>query len=527
MTRRELAIAVAGAWISVVLGTLPYVGVVGQLPWAADSLVWISRGTPDDPGWWDWVLHTRHFIGWRPVTAFSFVVDGWVAGTRDPRIYLVTNLVLHAFAGVATWFAWRRWTGDRGAWGLIAVLVVLGHPVSDDVVTIVARRSYLLSLDLGLLALIAHRSALDRPVWSLVSGGALLLAALSHEQAVVLLPVLVLLGMATARWRQALAASLSPTFLVVAALVGRAQVLGGWVGGYEEHWFASLGADGRPVAERLESIDPLAIAGSALRYLLDPHGPDGVVPLLPAASVWVVALALLTAIALAARDRRYGPAVWAAWIVGGVALVVVSRTWFWRQAHALVVPLGFLLAELARAAVGRWPESRPRVVVELGLVALVLTAVVSPGALVRGTDREAQEARQATEEVSRLVRYRSARLEGPGTVWLAVPVVPAHVDAVVHWCSWSLAPQGLECRVMAHLAEGATAAEADLRLDDSGTRRARLVLERGMQWRLPAKEARMDLGAGLPLAELWEAGRVKTWFVGWDGEEWWTLRVHR
>ncbi|MCB9686302.1 MAG: hypothetical protein H6735_14765 [Alphaproteobacteria bacterium] len=525
MSRRAWAIAAVGLLLAAALGVLPWLGVVGQLPWAADSLVWVARGTPDDPGWWDWVMHTRHFVGWRPVTAISFVVDGWLAGARDPRIHLVTNLVLHALGGALVWLAWRRWTGDRGAWGLIAVLVVLGHPVADDVVTVVARRSYLLSLDLGLVALIAHRAALERPLWSLASGLALMLAALAHEQAAVLLPVLALSALATVPWRAALTACAAPTVLLGVALAGRARVLGGWLGGYDERWFASLGPDGRPIAERLESVDPWAIGSSAIRYLLDPHGPSGLGPLLPSPLAWGVAVALVVAAAWALREGRRRPAVWVAWILGGVLLVVLSGTWFWRQAHAVLVPLGFLLAELARDAAARWSTLRARSAAELGLVAMVLAAVASPGALVRGTDREAQAARQATEEVSRLVRYRAAQVEGPGTLWLAVPVVPEHVEAVVHWCSWGLAPEGLECRVMAHLAEGATAADADLRVDGSGTRNARLVLEDGMVWRLPAKEARMDLSDGLPLAELWEAGKVKTWFVGWDDEEWWTFRI--
>ncbi|MCA9489647.1 MAG: hypothetical protein KC621_06975, partial [Myxococcales bacterium] len=302
MSRRDVAIAGAGVLLAAALAVLPYLGVVGQLPWASDSLVWITRGMPDDPGWWDWVLHTRHFIAWRPLTALSFVVDGWLVGARDPRVYLVTNLVLHTLGGVLAWLCFRRWTGDRGAWGLLAVLVVLGHPVSDDVVTVVARRSYLLSLDLGLVALIAHRGALDRPAWSLMSGVALWLAVLGHEQAVVLLPVLAMLGLASAPWRSALSACVSPAALVGAALVGRARVLGGWFGGYDERWFASLDPSGRPIAERLESVDPVAIGSSALRYLLDPHGPVGLAPLLPGALARGLALSLVVAAAAALQE---------------------------------------------------------------------------------------------------------------------------------------------------------------------------------------------------------------------------------
>ena len=83
-------------WLALVLvlllvGVLPYYSLVDHVPWGPDAAKWVDRGTLDDPNWSRWVFDSKHFIGYRPVPALSFVLNELFTG-YEPWGYRLTDL---------------------------------------------------------------------------------------------------------------------------------------------------------------------------------------------------------------------------------------------------------------------------------------------------------------------------------------------------------------------------------------------------------------------------------------------------
>jgi len=144
------------------------------------------------PYWWP--LHSDDL--YRPVTLLSFAL----AGVARPWTQHAANLLLH---GLNVWLAFRlalRANGRAVAAACLAALFAV-HPVGTDAVTNIAGRADLLACAAVLGGLLAHVRAIEAPAgmamrWQVLLGLVAVLGFLSKENAVVLLPVLVLYDVA-------------------------------------------------------------------------------------------------------------------------------------------------------------------------------------------------------------------------------------------------------------------------------------------------------------------------------------------
>jgi tetratricopeptide (TPR) repeat protein len=140
------------------------------------------------PYWWP--VHSDDL--YRPVTLLSFALGG----VSHPWTQHAMNLALH---GLNVWLAFRlgwRLHGSPIAAGCLAALFTV-HPVGTDAVTNIAGRADLLAAAAVLGGLLLHVRALEAPAsvamgWRAGLGLLAVLGFLSKENAVVLLPVLVL-----------------------------------------------------------------------------------------------------------------------------------------------------------------------------------------------------------------------------------------------------------------------------------------------------------------------------------------------
>jgi tetratricopeptide (TPR) repeat protein len=131
----------------------------------------------------------------RPVQAVTFLVDYQVFGSTPGGFHL-TSILIHAAVGVLFYlFAARLF--DDGFAALCAALLFVVHPVHTEAVTYVSGRSD----PLGALFLLAALWWFLEPSRLLLSLVAFLLALLSRETTMGLLPLLVLVDVADARRR--------------------------------------------------------------------------------------------------------------------------------------------------------------------------------------------------------------------------------------------------------------------------------------------------------------------------------------
>ena len=429
------------AWVVVALligaltlfGLAPYLEIVEWLPWGADATKWVIRGSPDDPNWWRWSTQSKHFVGYRPVTALSFALNHAITGYAAFG-YRATDLALHLAAGALTFAAYRGLTGDRSLFGLVPVIVLLLHPATEEVVPHVARRSYNLAAVFGLGALVAQIHALRgaRPHWGwvLLAVELLVLALLSNEIAFVMAPVLALVALNRGLGRRDAAIVVSIVAIAVVIVVARRYEVLGTFGGYSKRYFAYVSGGGVPRWRELASWQPGVIADTAWRYALSPSSVAGAAPLFPG-TAGLAAVALFTswlawvgiAVPAGRREEPEARARWicVAWILGAIGIIVASQTWFWRQAVGVLPPLGILIgiglrdgiAGLRRREFGQLPG----LVVGVGLLASVVRHAPLP-TLHRSAHREARLGTPVVATVDRLI----AQIEGPAVVQLVVPL---------------------------------------------------------------------------------------------------------
>jgi hypothetical protein len=476
----------------------PWWSMLHVLPWGADATNWVARANPSGD-WVHWVFDRKHFVGYRPVTALTYLLNNVVTG-YEAWGYRSTDLALHGVSLALVLALHRRWFGRELAGAAVTALVVLGHPVLAEVVPHTARRSYLLATDFGLLGLLLHDRALAAPTsrnaapWSVTAGLSLLLAILSNEIAYALLP-LVAIQTVLQRWRSALL--VLPT--VAAGGLGvflRWRVLESVGGGYQRRYFALQNATGTGWLE-LPDWQPRRIATAAVRYLFTPFGADGSGPVLPEGEgrdlVVVVGVAWVLAVGLALPARRWSDPssrtrlALVAWLAGSLAIVVLSQTWFWRQAHAPLFPL----ALLAGAAVTEAVRSRTAVTLLAGGGALAVLGLALPYGPLLGADlHEHVGDRRGTRLVERV---EAAGIEGPATVWLAVGE-HAHATQIARvWLDLRGARHGLHHRVFANLTTSGDPERARLRLTQDGDTRL-LRLGRSMDVRHTGADALIGEG---------------------------------
>jgi len=152
---------------------------------------------------------------YRPLTKASFALERLVV-SRKPAVHHATNSLLHAVAACLLLLLGRRVLGHRGA--LLGALLFALHPLHTEAVAGIAGRADLLALVFVLLALLAHLRLPDEPgARVLVPAALLLLGLLCKEIAVVFLPLVVLLDLATGRFRKVVRTL--PGYLVALALL--------------------------------------------------------------------------------------------------------------------------------------------------------------------------------------------------------------------------------------------------------------------------------------------------------------------
>jgi hypothetical protein len=328
---RSAAIAILA--LIVAAGTWPWLGELPRWPMTPDAVTWIERAEVG-PGWLEWTFLASHFeVGWRPLTALSFTANRLLAGL-DPLLYRATDLALHALAAWLVAASARRLAPGLPRWaGWLAAALFLAHPVAEEVVPYLARRSYALATVLVLLALLVHqrprepgaRSGLGR---GLAAGTLLALGIASNEAAVLACGALPLLARAQYGPRAPLLspASVGLALPVLLVLALRTAVVGG-IGGYE----AGAAGAGQVLAAAWREIACLARAGEGL--------------------AWAALLALLPYYGWRALAGPGPLAVLALWVAAYPLLYAGQGVWFPRQAYPAAAPLALLVA---LAFAGTW-----------------------------------------------------------------------------------------------------------------------------------------------------------------------------
>jgi Flp pilus assembly protein TadD len=108
-----------------------------------------------------WAFTTTREANWHPLTWLSLMADASIGGPR-PRVFHVTNVVLHALCAVLLFTLFERMTGAVWRSALVAALFAV-HPIHVESVAWVAERKDVLSTAFGLLALLAWLAFVRRP----------------------------------------------------------------------------------------------------------------------------------------------------------------------------------------------------------------------------------------------------------------------------------------------------------------------------------------------------------------------------
>lgn len=356
-----------GLWLGLavlaLLASWPWVEMLGYWPMTADPPTWISRGTPLNPDWLSWVFAKDHYSWYRPVAALTFAANQVLVDV-EPLLYRLTDLALHLGVGLLASAVFRRWFPGAPLWTSLAVAALVWvHPIAEEVVPYMARRSYSLAACFGLAALCALHTGVERVIAGApttragpLTGALLVLALFSNEAAISTVVVVPLFVAARLRgrehaWGEGLRL-LVPTGLVVAvAMVVRVWILGG-LGGYEDP-----GQSGDRVGGILVPlVEGLTGTGRSLARVGTP-----LVVLLVGLGAYYACAALRGLSPRAAPEDRL-VLVAGLWLALAACMFLVMGIYSPRQAYGLQVPLAF-------AAVGAW-SIRPRLVHALPLVAL-------------------------------------------------------------------------------------------------------------------------------------------------------------
>jgi hypothetical protein len=428
-TRRLVVIATL--LLLTLLGVWPFLATLDFPPMGLDSVLWITRGAPDRPGWTQWVFWTQHFkVGYRPVAGLSFTLTHALAGL-EPLAYRATDLAIHALNGWLVFAVARRLSPRLPAWSAcLAAAVFFLHPGGEEVVAWIERRSYSIATCLSLLGLWAalgavagsHARAARR------SAGAALacaLALLSNEMAVLAigaLPALVFVRAPAAPGRlRATLRVVAPVLATVAVAFAFRLWVVGEVGGYSPRGLEE---------ERVGLVfvafwrDLFAFCIPYLEHPCELH---------PAAALALLAggacCAWISLEPLAQRPieiPRLVPTVLATWIAGASVVLAMQRVWFPREVYPLLPPLALFIGVAVGETAGRFAGDRRQLLLRLvPLLGLGLVLLWNTPAL-RGQDpirlRDWTEMRDMFEDIEQ----RARGVEEPALVLLAIPY---NVDA--------------------------------------------------------------------------------------------------
>jgi hypothetical protein len=502
-------------------GIAPFRIIWTHYPWKVDAVKWVSKGSIDNPAWTDWVFRSHHFVGYRPVSAFSFVVDSAIAGDA-PWMHRLTDFTLHGLTAVAVTLLASRILRTTSAWVLLPALLYLGHPAVEEALPYLARRSYLLASLFGTLALVAWMDSLrDERVISprtALATGLLALALLSNEAAYVLLPMLPLLAWSTRSdglWK-AIQRSVLPWAPAIPAVAARFAVLG-WAGGYEKHYFAFTRGGNKTLRET-SGFNLHEIVGAAYDYLWFPasfKGADTVSEAWPLvfliAAFYTFALVVEPLAALRSprgpgqlRDPRM-PLLLFIWFFGYAMLFGLSRTWFWRQGFAMTIPFAFIVTWVAHDTVTRFWSDKRVLLLRLVPQAVLVVGVLWHSPLVRGMDPGPIIGRfhgnALVDCISKAVD--AAGIEGPAHVLTVLPVNKGSNRNVHTWLSRRYGDRNIRFSTLAY----GPPAKGMARVEDG-------VLKLGPQARVPpaALRAHNLQAKQAPVARL-RSRRGDTWLV--------------
>jgi hypothetical protein len=419
----------AGLAALMALGAWPWLAGLALAPVTKDGAMWIARGSLANPDWFRWVFLTSHFnVGYRPLTAFSYTVLSAVAGL-DPWLYRLTDLVLHLWVGLSIYLLWRVLAREAPRWGgLVATALFFAHPLVQQVVPFIPRRSYSLAATLtqaGLLVLLVgvRRSGAARvmSVRTVIAGLLLAGALLANEAAVMAMLILPLLVFHLVAGRGPAVATIAracavPWGLVILALGSRSLVLGG-LGGYARE------SDGGALM-----VKTLLRGWHDLGSLAGPGGGAAGLALLPAGGLLLLAIAvyyLYRSLGEPLLDRSSPGGrltlVLAAWTLSYMLLYGALGVWFPRQSYLLLIPLCLLLALIFQRTVavrtfpGTLLQLLPQVLLA-GHLVMVSPVVLGPDEVRVGLWEQRSGRLQAMEQ-------GIGAATAPATVWLVQPYV--------------------------------------------------------------------------------------------------------
>ena len=108
-----------------------------------------------------WAFTTFAAANWHPLTWISLMLDQSIGGP-GPRVFHLTNLILHLANTLLLFFFLDRITGRRRPSAVMAALFAI-HPLHVESVAWIAERKDVLSTLFMLLALIAYAAFVERP----------------------------------------------------------------------------------------------------------------------------------------------------------------------------------------------------------------------------------------------------------------------------------------------------------------------------------------------------------------------------
>jgi hypothetical protein len=108
-----------------------------------------------------WAFTTFAAANWHPLTWISLMLD-WSIGGPGPRVFHLTNLILHLANVLLLFFVLDRMTGRRRPSAVTAALFAI-HPLHVESVAWVAERKDVLSTLFMFLTLVAYAGFVERP----------------------------------------------------------------------------------------------------------------------------------------------------------------------------------------------------------------------------------------------------------------------------------------------------------------------------------------------------------------------------
>ena len=409
--------------IALVLSAWAYLPILHWWPQTTDGALWISRGAFTNPYWLDWVCCKPHFVFYRPVVAFSYSLSSALGGF-DPFAHRVTDLLAYLASGLLVTVLYRELDRGGARWGAaLAAAVFLLHPVSEEVVPVLARRGYGLMTLFGVVSVITFVRACRRDriisLPALASALAFAASVLSTELNFVLVPMYPILAvhLTAARrrhWTRPLAISALPLVTAAAIYALRLFIVGD-DGGYQ-------------AAASWEKL--LVIVRESWRTLLFPSSASGAPGWAPLGVLgWLLVVGYYgwrAAIQPLLRFRSQAarlPLVLLVWTAGYTALPALFGVWFYRQAYPAAVPFALLVAtvfgDTLRSGAGR-PAWRA---LHLVPQALLLASILTHSPALRGLDPDLTRAR--SDQHARMVALDRdlERVREPAIVYLVLPRV--------------------------------------------------------------------------------------------------------